>query len=115
MVPARPLFNLSSFLLSLLSLVAGIGILARRDWARRLCMAFFVVATLAAIGWGYAILPGLVRVLGAYTVLYGGALDPQVEELIRGYWLLVWVSMTALHAGLVVYLMRHKVREVFTA
>ncbi len=112
--PQRPLYDTASFLLSLLGLIAGIGILMRRDWGRQLEIWFIVSATVTLAVSGYYILPDLARVI--YTLYSGMGLDVNQENMVATFlrvWTLVVITFVILHAGIVYYLMRPRVRAAF--
>jgi hypothetical protein len=114
LVPMRWAFDLTSVVLSILSLAAGIGLVSRKDWGRVGSMWFIGLATVAVVIWGYAMLPGLISLLDSYVGMYGAkGLAPGMADTIYGYWLGTWMALALMHAMLVVYLNTEKVKRVF--
>lgn len=113
-IPGRKLFEFLNILLSALSLAAGVGLMMRKEWGRKMEIWFIVAATALVFGWGYLMIPGIVNLFDVVSVQFEVQI---VEEGIAGtlylWWSVMAIVFGLLHAGIVLYLMRPNVKAAF--
>ncbi|RJO67831.1 MAG: hypothetical protein C4523_08275 [Myxococcales bacterium] len=105
-----------SFVVSLLSLAAGVGIFMRRDRARQLMMLFFVVAAIY-VGWlGYYLIPRVMLLLTSLGQTFPSGMLPtgaSVEDVLWTAWAGLTLLVVLLHGGIVLWLRKPSIRKVF--
>jgi len=115
-IPAPRLLEALNLGLSLWCVVAGVGMLRRREWGRRAEIALIVVATLLTFGYGYLCIPGLLRVCEVMERSFrADVFSADVGRNLYLGWTVMAVIFGLLHAGIVWYLTRPRVRAVFDA
>ncbi len=113
-LPFKALFNVVSFVLSVFSLVIGVGLFRRLEWARRAECLFLIVATGVGIALGYAAIPGVLYFIGEISQELGleGGTGITASKLYL-YWTLGSVCFIVMHGMIVLYLTRPRVRSAF--
>lgn len=115
-VPDSIYYTVSGLLLSLVSLIAGIGLFKRKEWGRQLFIWFLVVATAMAIHFFYVIMPGIQNTLMAFQSELALMMD--IDALVKSLktmWIIFSLTLVLLHAGLIYHLTRKKTKEVFVS
>jgi hypothetical protein len=116
LIPNRGLYDVSSFILSLLSLAAGIGTMMRREWGRLLMIAFIALATLALFYFTYTMIEPLAGMLVQFGGTSKSATAPATSRMassFTGYWALLCGVFLLLHGGIIFFLCRPRIKETF--
>ena len=117
LLPMPGVYRTANLIFAVMALAAGIGILKRKDWGRKLEIGFIVAATLFAGGYGYFLVPGIGRLAAnlAQTMGAGNSIEPSsLESSLYLGWTLLVLLFVLLHGLIVWYLMRPSVRDVFS-
>ncbi len=116
LVPMPGVYRTANFLFAIVALAAAVGMFKRKDWGRKLEIGFIIAATLFAALYGYLMIPGFGRLTVEFAKAMGASRMAETGNLERNLylgWTAIVLLFAVLHAGIVWYLTRTNIRDVF--
>lgn len=106
--------QISAVLLSIIGLLAGIGLFARKKWGLILEILFIIIATVSTIIFGYFMIPELMGIIEIVDRNLPQGLDMEMlENFLFNSWLVLSAVLAVLHGGIIYYLTRPKIKELY--